>query len=682
MKNILAAFLNGLHRLPGPAHLPILVPALVLIASPLCAQNPDTLFYSIVKNGEKTGFQKIWQSGEHRFYSAYQYNDRGRGDSVAAEIMTNDSGLVVKVETNGIDYFKRPFRESFMIRNDSAISVVNDDRKARPFKGELFSSAEPTDIEPSAHFLLRHPNEKIPLVNGGTMMMLPPRDQVVSFRGRPLRLLLCELYINENNPPTFIWLDDAKHFFGSASDWFSTIRAGYESLVDTLNILQVLQSKTYYGRQMNSLSDSLPAELAIQHVRLFDSEQAALLDDMTVIIRSDTIASIGASSSTMIPKGSMVVDGSGKTLLPGLWDMHAHYQEGEGLNYLAGGVTHVRDMGNGNRLPAIRDAIRRNELLGPDISYMSGFIDQAGPFQGPTGMMIHNLDEGIKAVDDYAGRGYDQIKLYSSIDPTWVAPMAAEAHRLGLRVCGHIPAFMTAEQAVKAGYDEITHMNMVMLNFQGDTIDTRTMRRFSVLGERAKDLDLNSGEVNAFVELLRQKRISLDPTMNIFAGMMTLFPGDTDASMKPIVSWMPADQRGNLAVKSSFVSVQEKPTYDASFDRMMQMLKKLYDNGLLLVAGTDGGEAFALEHELELYVQAGIPPARALQCATYNAAKDCGLLREYGTVRLGKVADLILVDGNPVSHIGDIRRVEWVIKNNRMFQPKKLFASIGWGYYY
>ena len=282
----------------------------------------------------------------------------------------------------------------------------------------------------------------------------------------------------------------------------------------------------------------------------------------------------------------------------------------------------------------------------------------------------------------YAKLGYQQIKLYSSIDPKWVAPLAARAHSLGMRVCGHIPAFMTAEQAVNAGYNEITHINMVMLNFQGDTIDTRTMRRFSAVGERAMKLDLNSDEVQSFIRLLQQKHISLDPTMNIFAGMFTVFPGDTDASIKPIANWMPADQRATITAQSSFAPVAEKADYVASFDRMMQILRKLYDSGILIVSGTDGGEAFALEHELELYVQAGIPSLNALQCATFNAAKDCGLLSEYGTISEGKRADLILIDGNPASAISDIRRVELVIKNNFEFYPKKLFGSIGWSYYY
>ncbi len=648
----------------------------------LRGQTGDTLFYSIVKNNEKTGFQKIWTGGPHEFYSAYQFNDRGRGDSITAVITTNDSGLIIRAETRGVDYFKKPFYESLTINKDSVITVVNDQRKSKIYKGELFQSAEPTDIEPGTRYLLLHPDKKIPLHNGGTIMMLPPHEKSVVFRGKPLRLFLCEFYVDENEPPNFVWISDDHHFFASVSDWFSTIKSGYESLTDSLNILQLIQAKTYFRRQMKSLADTLPSGLAIRHVRLFDSEHAAMLDDMTVILRDAKVVTVGKSSVVQIPEGCTMIDGTHKTLLPGLWDMHGHYMETEGLNYLAGGVTHVRDMGNSTRLLAVRDAIRNNELLGPDLSYISGFIDQAGPYQGPTGAIVHSLEEGLQAVDKYEKLGYPQIKLYSSIDPGWVSPLAARARSHGMRVCGHIPAFMTAEQAIHAGYNEITHMNMVMLNFQGDTIDTRTMRRFSAVGERAMKLDLNSDEVHSFIRLLQEKHISLDPTMNVFAGMFTVFPGDTDASIKPIVSWMPADQRETITARSSFAPVSEKGEYDASFDRMMKMLKKLYDNGILIVAGTDGGEAFALEHELELYVEAGIPPANALQCATYNAAKDCNLLNDYGTISEGKPADMILVDGNPASTISDIRRVEWVIKNGREYHPKTLFGSIGWSYYY
>ena len=115
---------------------------------------------------------------------------------------------------------------------------------------------------------------------------------------------------------------------------------------------------------------------------------------------------------------------------------------------------------------------------------------------------------------------------------------------------------------------------------------------------------------------------------------------------------------------------------------MMKMLKMLYDNGILLVAGTDGGEAHALHHELELYVQAGIAPNQVLRIATYNAALDCRLQDVYGSIEKGREADLILIDGNPAADISDIRRVELVIKNNRLYRPRQLLGGQGWKYYY
>ena len=181
---------------------------------------------------------------------------------------------------------------------------------------------------------------------------------------------------------------------------------------------------------------------------------------------------------------------------------------------------------------------------------------------------------------------------------------------------------------------------------------------------------------------MQQKNISIDPTMHVFSGMFIVYPGDTDAAIKPVVAWMPEDERKNITVQSSMAPVEEKITYVASFNNMMQLLKKLYDNNILIVSGTDGGDAFALENELELYVQVGIPPLHALQCATFNAAKDCNLLNKYGTVKEGLPADMILIDGDPAANISDIRKVELVIKNSRLYNPKKLFASIGWSYFY
>ena len=656
---------------------------LFILVSKLLSANPDTLYYSSVKSGEINGRQLMWMNGDREYHFFYQFNDRGRGDSIYATVNTNDSDLIAGVEISGVDYFKNPYSEKYTVGKDSVRSNVNDETKVKPFRHELYAgSMAPGMIEPQIRYLLRQKDLQATSSTGGVIRVLPLHEKIFSMHGDVQRLYLCEMYYGENSPPYFIWLDSDKHFFASVSDWFSTIRRGSEVLTDTLIRLQENQSKDYYAKQMQSLSDVLPDELAFIHVRLYDSENATVLENQTVLIRQGKIVLTGLTGKLKFSPTTKVIDATGKTILPGLWDMHTHYQKESGLSYLAGGVTHVRDMGNSSRVMEMKSAIEENKLLGPDISFLSGFIDQAGPFQGPTGAIIKSLDEGINAVDGFAKKGYGQIKLYSSIDPKWVAPLAKEAHRLNMRMCGHIPAFMLAQDAIRDGYDEITHINMVMLNFLGDTLDTRSRNRFLVPGDHSKDLDLESKPVTDFLALMKEKHTALDPTMNVFAGMYALAPGDTDASLKPVLSWMPADQRENAVVQTSMGGVEKRVAYRESFGKMMLMLKKIYDNGNLIVSGTDGGDAIALHHELEIYVEAGIPPLKALQCATYNAALDCNLLSKYGTISPGKPADFIIVDGKPDLNISDVRRVERVIKNNRIYFPKKLYNFNGWGYYY
>ena len=156
------------------------------------------------------------------------------------------------------------------------------------------------------------------------------------------------------------------------------------------------------------------------------------------------------------------------------------------------------------------------------------------------------MPEGLAAVNYYADNGYQQVKLYSSIPVEWVKPLAEEAHKRGLKVCGHVPSYMTAERAINDGYDQIIHLNMIMLNFMGDTIDTRSMGRFIKVGERAKNIDVKGPAVKRFVQLLKQKNIVVDPTAAIFEGMFTNEPGKLAAGYAPILSMFPAEFKRGL----------------------------------------------------------------------------------------------------------------------------------------
>jgi hypothetical protein len=643
----------------------------------------DTLNYSAMLNGEIKGSQQLIIKNDTQYEMRFQYNDRGRGDSVTATMHTKANGQLTFFQCTGVDYYKNPYNELYTIKNDSAMSVVNGEKKEKLFHGEIYFPNEiPATVEPGLKVLMNHINDSVTYFPEGKVLMRPLHKMQFMQNGKTISLILCEYYFDKNNPPNFTWLSDDHHFFGFASDWFSVIRKGYEGLHDQLMTAQAVQSEPFYSRQEDSLSTPLAKNIAIQNVRLFDAMNATMQDGMTVLVSNGMVTQVGKSSGVQVPKDYKVIDGTNKTLMPGLWDMHSHYDKSDGLNYIAGGVTHIRDMGNTKSLLVTKKEIDSNLLLGPSVSYMSGFIDQAGPFQGPTGTIVHSLAEGIKAEDDYHSLGYQQIKLYSSIDPKWVTPMAAEAHRLGMHVAGHVPSFMTATDAINDGYDEITHMNFIMLNFLGDTMDTRGRGRFYVTGDRAKDIDMNSDAVKTFVTLMKTKHISVDPTMNTFSEMYTEFPGDTTAIFKPIISWLPQQMKDNLKMQSTFAPIDKKPAYTASFANMMKMLKLLYDNGILIVAGTDGEDALAVDHELELYVKAGIPAIKVLQIATYNAALDCKLQNQFGSIGTGMPADMILIDGNPAENISSIRDVRWVIKNNRVYEPKKLLASVGWGYYY
>src|SRR5205807_10543824 len=187
-----------------------------------------------------------------------------------------------------------------------------------------------------------------------------------------------------------------------------------------------------------------------------------------------------------------------RALLPGLWDMHVHISPGtDGMLHLAAGVMTVRDMGNDTAtVLSLKKKFDEGSEIGPNM-VLAGMIDTPGPFQVPIGLLASTDPEAKAAVDRYADLGFEQIKVYSSLKPELVPVIIAEAHRRGLRVSGHVPAFMTAEQAVRQGYDEIQHINMVVLNFMPDVKDTRTPARFLEPGRRARDLDLKSEQVRA-----------------------------------------------------------------------------------------------------------------------------------------------------------------------------------------
>jgi imidazolonepropionase-like amidohydrolase len=357
-----------------------------------------------------------------------------------------------------------------------------------------------------------------------------------------------------------------------------------------------------------------------------------------------------------------------------------HMDESYGPRLLAEGVTTVRDPGNEPKYIAkLKAQHESGELAGPRI-LIAGLIDGGGKYTAPIGTNATDAASARAQVRAWKELGAVQIKLYSSFDPALVPDAVAEAHALGMRVSGHIPAGMLAEDAVRQGFDEIQHVNFLFLNFMPDVAaQTQTPVRLTAPAERAGTIDLTSPPVRAFIALLKERGTVSDPTVSIFYGDAYQRNGDLASSgFAEIAEWLPPQVRRGLLSAALPVPPGKDAAFRASGDAYLKMVALLHENGIPIVAGTDDVlPGFDTIRELELYVKAGLSPAAALQAATIVPARVMKLDASLGSVEAGKIADLIIVDGNPLDDISQLRRVHTVVKGGVMYDSRALYASAG-----
>jgi imidazolonepropionase-like amidohydrolase len=639
-------------------------------------QSADTIIYSIVNSGNIKGFDKIWKNNDGSFGEWYQYNDRGRGDSLRVAYREDAEGFPIFISATGKDYMKNNVNEEFSLTNGTAAWKNNAEDEQKEVKEKLFYAGLKSN---GGHLIkaLKANGNKIKMLPYGEINLSVLEKHIVS--SGPDQKTLWLVKVNGFGlTPSYSWIDENNIDFASVSEWYSNILKGYEKYIDELLAIQKKYETSFFNNLASTLPEKADEDILIKDVSVFDAVQARVLAHKDILIRNGIIQKIAAGNS-LIDAKAMVIDGKGKTALPGLWDMHVHFTDNtDGILHMAAGITHVRDMGNSELLLDRIKQISEGKIIGPRVEIRSGFIDGAGPFAAPTGMLINNVEEGKKAVKDYAAKGYQQIKLYSSIRPEWVKPMTEVARQYHLRVAGHIPAFMTATQAINAGYNEVTHMNMLVLNFFGDTVDTRSPLRFSLPAQKAATLDLHGAAMNQFIQLLKKKNITVDPTLVVFEDLFTARDKQVSEKFKSTVDHFPLQWQRSIKAGGGGLPVPEgmDNTYKQSFDVFLKITKLLYDNGIRIVPGTDGLAGFDLHRELELYVRAGIPSNKVLQLATYGTAAYTGNAKEYGSIQEGKLADLILVEGNPVENITALHKIKLVITQGRIYDPVKLYSAV------
>jgi len=645
-----------------------LAPALLLFGPTLARpQASETLNYTILMAGNVAGKAVDTTKPDGSIQIEYSFNDRGRGPEIHGSYRFDARGFPSSVELTGHDYLKAEVNERLSVQDGEARWKSRTEQGQARAQGYYLSiNGAPAEAAWMVNALRKAPNHTIALLPGGEARLERGSEAKLERQGRSLEVtqfLITGLAFT----PFSVWLDPDHHFFAQVSPWYSVIRGGWESTVERLIELDTAGEDARYRALAQRLGRH-PASIVIHHVRLFDSITATVRENQTVRIADGRIAAVGPATDSPATAAE-VIDGRGKTLLPGLWDMHAHIGPSEGLLNIASGVTSIRDMANDiDMLQRLRKQYDSGETVGPHI-FMCGFLDGRGPYQGPTKVFADTEDEARAAIDRYASLGYRQIKVYSSLKPELFPAIVKMAHAKEMRVSGHVPNGMTAERFVREGADEIQHMNFIFLNFMADKIDdTRTPARFTVVAQNAAAFDQQPPHVTAFIDLLKEKKIVVDPTLGVFEGMFTDRPGQASASWAPVLSRLPAQVQRSAFQGGLPAEGDRDQLYQRSFDAMLRMTKRLYDAGVPLVAGTDGIEGLMLHRELELWVKAGIPAPQVLQVATLGAARVVKADAELGSIGPGKKADLVLVEGNPTVNIADIRRTRVVIKGGTEYQ--------------
>jgi imidazolonepropionase-like amidohydrolase len=477
--------------------------------------------------------------------------------------------------------------------------------------------------------------------------------------------------------PTSVWLDRELELFAIDTGWLGVIREGWEPALESISAAQKKWESRHYADWARRYAHRPTGPLAFTGGRLFDSRNAKTVAGMTVVVEGGRVAAVGRDGEVDLPAEARVIDAAGKSILPGLWDMHTHVSDVDGLLNIAAGVTSVRDLANDiDTVLEIRRQWDAGEAIGPRL-LVTGFMDGPGPYAGPTKVLVSTVEEGRAAIDRYHELGYPQIKIYSSVKPELIPALVEHAHEKGMKVSGHIPAFMTARMAVEQGYDEVQHINMLFLNFWPDDVpDTRTPARFTEVAQRGAALDLDSEEVQAFFRLLEEKGVVVDPTVAIFEGMFTGRPGEMDPGAKKIAHRLPPQVRRSFLTGGLPVPEGMDQLYRNSYRAMLEMVRRVFEAGIPIVAGTDALAGFALHRELELYVEAGIPAAEVLRIATLRAATIANRADQLGSIEPGKLADLILVDGDPTADISDIRKVVLTVKDGVLYKPEELYPLV------
>jgi cytosine/adenosine deaminase-related metal-dependent hydrolase len=663
----------------------VMVPAL---AAPLAARQAAT-------DGVERDMFRLHKMEQRIGEESYEIRRDGESLVVKMEFLFTDRGTPVPLEaafraTPDLtpEAFTIKGRTSRATEIDQAVEVSKDKVRvrnrdnwteaARPSQFFTIAGCAPTTMQMlMVRYWAAHGSPaELATLPGGRVKIEPRGKDAIKIEGKEQSL---ERFTIEGLiwGRETLWFDAGKNLVAAVTtdaefDHFEAIRTGYESALGTFVGIAGGDGMAQLAEMSKKISGSRADALAIIGGTLIDGTGGEPVPDSAVVIEKGRIIAAGPRTKVKIPHGANKVDARGKTILPGLWDMHAHFEQVEwGPIYLAAGVTTVRDCGNEFEfLVSVRDAIQNGRGLGPRL-LVAGVVDGSGPLT--LGAQIVDTPEQAKMwVDRYHDAGFQQIKVYSSVKLEEFQVIAEEAHRLGMTVTGHVPQGLDAYQTIEAGQDQINHIQYVA-NIMRPPIPSNADRNERLTAHA--NVKLDSPEAQKALAFLVDHGTVVDPTL----ALDELY---TANSAKPPVSFEPgASMVAPELAEQLSLNEPQSPLTDLRqrvFEKDMAIVGALHRAGVPIVAGTDQAvPGHSLHREIELYVQAGFKPMEAIQAATIVPARAMGLEKELGTVEPGKRGDVIIVNGNPLEKIQNIRKVEFVVTNGTIYNCAELWRSVG-----
>ncbi len=640
----------------------------LLLASVATAAAIDTTSYVVLNHGRPAGEMLVIGRAD-TVVVKYHHVDRNRGPRSETRYVIS-RGRVVGGQTWNLPLSGDASKlgepaDRFEVVRDSVFwrgSAKDSTRSAVFAPGTYYRLFNFTPYSQAllARFLLGQPAHFARLLPRGTARLETVGDTVVRTRlGRQhVRLVMMRDTAGEASG---VWLDDRNELVADQAGWFITVRRGAEEALPALRAIEMRYRDANGAALGRRLAPAPASALAIIGGDLFDSELGIVRPRTTVLIRGTRIEAVGPADSLTIPVGATVIDATGKTVMPGMWDMHSHLfpssQTTRAVADLAQGITTIRDLASDvDMATSLRDRSASGDLAAPRL-VLAGFIEGPGRWAGPTEAIDATEEQALAWIARYDSLGYQQIKLYNLVQPDLVPAIVREAHRRGMRVSGHVPRGLSTPAAVRLGFDEINHIAFLLSTFYPDSLYLPEMRAYSAVASAvAPSFNVDSPEFGAMLSLFKQRGTVIDPTVNLW-----LSPRAQGGTPAPNVG-IPVPASDSLAQRA-----------DAT---LLRIIKRLYDAGVTIVPGTDGSSYNA---ELENYERAGVPAVQVLRIATIVPAKVMKDDAEYGSIAAGKVADLFIVDGKPAERVADLRKVERVIRAGRVYDSKALRVAAGGG---